>query len=453
MNKHLLIAYSWSFSNIGDIGITPGLINLIRKQKPELPIKIIANQREGDGQYALVNAYYKEHDLDCEINPNFIRPLINGAIDRLKKRWGAQKIEHFVKGCLPSSESADIVNDILERVPAEIHDDLKRNQPRMAAIFDDAGFVLYNSGTTLNFGRLGKRDLSVLAYAMPMLISRKCGIPYGINAQSFEAVDWPIDLVYRTLFGDACFLYCRDSDSLNYLRQRGITNMHSGFRPDSTFFFRIFDEAWADQFLQDNKLQSKQFISIITRISDTPGNDVTIGGAVSPERTVAHMQKLKEFIEQWVSQTGMKILLCHETRHSVTSMKEHLWSILPEETRQNCVYLDHFWTPEQAYSVLKRTRILVSMEMHSTIMSINIGTPVIHNPYAEAGRKREMIRDIGIGDWLVDIDCTSAQEMLAIALAIHRNYEVSEQRIRDLLPGLEARANATLSEVWSKWKK
>ncbi|MDF2652787.1 MAG: hypothetical protein K0Q73_8592, partial [Paenibacillus sp.] len=59
--KHLLIAYSWSFSNIGDIGITPGLLNLIQQQKADLPIQILATQREETEHFALVKDYYRQH--------------------------------------------------------------------------------------------------------------------------------------------------------------------------------------------------------------------------------------------------------------------------------------------------------------------------------------------------------------------------------------------------------
>jgi polysaccharide pyruvyl transferase WcaK-like protein len=456
MQKHLLLAYSWSFSNIGDIGITPGIINLIRKQKPQLPIRILASQSENHMHFGDVKQYYHDHYPDCDVYANPFSNLISqsAAWKRFIERWGPQKFDSFEKGCLPSAEAAAMAADLADRVPKEMFEDLRERYPVAAQAFANAGFVLYNSGTTLNFGRLGgKNVVATLRYAMPLLFARALGIPYGVNSQSYDAIDYPIDLVYRRLFTDARFVYCRDTDSLNYLHQRGLVHQHSGFRPDSTFFFQIFDDAWADRFLAEHGLKNKEFISIIVRIADTRKNDSTIGGSVTAERTLAQMEKIKNFIEQWVAATGMKVLLCHETRLTLEIAKQYLWDIIPEKTRQNCVYLDEFWLPEQAYSIIKRTRILVSQEMHSIIMSINVGTPVIHNPFAEAGRKRQMLRDIGVGDWLVDIDECTAEEMMGTAMKIHNDYSFAERRIQELLPGLEARANETLSEIWTQWKK
>jgi polysaccharide pyruvyl transferase WcaK-like protein len=462
MNKHLLITYSWSVNNIGDIGITPGLLNLINEEKPDLPVKVLAWQPEEDPDFQKIKTYLPKYKSNCDVYP---MPFLNrigenasptGAWSAFVKRWGAHKIESFRKGCLTSYESEAMADDILNQLPLEIFDELKRDAPETADAIKNAGFILYNSGTTLNFGRLGVKNLwgYTLPLAMPLLIARVLKIPYGINSQSVDAVEWPMELIYQKLLPDARFVYCRDSDSLNYIHSKGLANKSSGYRPDSTFFFKGFDEEWADKFLLANKLEDKKFMSIMLRISDTKAIlDDPTGGCVSEKRQLNHMQKMKELIEIWIKKSECRVLLCHETRGTLETAKKYLYDILSEEAKSQCVYMDSFWTSEQAYSVFKRSRIVTSMEMHSIIMTLNVGTPVIHNPFDECGRKKWMLNDIGLSDWLVDIDSESAaNDMISKALDIHENYSLSERRIQKILPGLKVRAIETLNEVWSHWK-
>lgn len=468
MENHLLIAYTWSAGNIGDIGITPGILRLVSQQKPNLPVELLAMQPEDHPHYQQVKHYYSKHAQVRQVHPN-CHLIKSNAWQKFTARWGENKIYSFQTGSISAFEAEAMAEDLLEKLPRELFQELVECHPELVRSMKEAGFLLYNSGMTLNFGRAGMRNLqTAIRMAMPMLLARVLDVPYGINAQSFEAIEWPMDLVHRPLFEDACFVYCRDSDSAKYLQHRGISNLNSGFRPDSTFFFQNFDKVWAKEYMQSNGLEDKQFISVILRLPDrdrdgrdpTPGATAVPGyikqdmlsGKLSEKRLVDHMNKIKAFIDRWVRETGQKVLILHETRCTLTRARERLWKILSEQARQQCVYMDEFATPEQAYSLLKHSRLLVSMEMHSVIMALNVGTPTIHVPFAEAGRKRMMLKDIGAGDWLLDIDDCQADDIFSAAMHIHHHYIEAQQRIQNMLPGLEARAHEVLHEVWSQWK-
>jgi polysaccharide pyruvyl transferase WcaK-like protein len=461
MSKHLLITYSWSVNNIGDIGITPGLLNMINREKPELPVKVFSWLPENDPGYLKTKNYLPQYKKNCEVLPMPFVVADGGGMTKGKawqnfeQRWGCSKLESFRKGTLTTYESEAIVEDILEKYSLELFEELKENNPTAANAFENAGFVYYNSGTTFNYGRLGIKNLwgYTLPLAMSLIIARKIGVPYGVGSQSFDALEWPMELLYRKLFGDAEFVYCRDTDSLNYLSQKRLTNKCSGYRPDSTFFFKGFDEAWADKFMSEHELKNENFMCLMQRLSSKQSefNDPT-GGAVSEERKHEQMRKLKILIEQWIERTGGKVLICHETRDTLKTVPEYLLNILDKKTLKNCVYMDSFWTSEQAYSIFKRARIVTSMEMHSIIMTINVGTPVIHNPFDECGRKKYMLNDLGLGDWLIDIDSCSDNAMVDVAMDIHKNHMAAKKYLRDLRPTLEAKTLATLKEVWMAWK-
>ena len=106
---------------------------------------------------------------------------------------------------------------------------------------------------------------------------------------------------------------------------------------------------------------------------------------------------MKEFIEK-VTATGTKMVIAHETRDTVKGglAKTYIWDRLSPEAQKMTIYLDHFWTPEEALGVYKRTALLASEEMHSMIMAIGNEVPILHCPFAECGRKRQMIKDMGV---------------------------------------------------------
>lgn len=272
MKKHLLVTYAWSINNIGDMGIQAGLMTLLREKCPGLPVKLMSYLPENDECYRHYRDVLPEYNPDGQVIPMPFFDLIGAdpvpgaasaalenavvrgkAWKALRSRWPDFKLEQFRTGTLPSFEAEKLADDLLNRFPLEIFEDLKDLFPESAEAFADAGFVYYNSGTTLNFGRLGVRRLFgyTLPLAMSLLVARALKIPYGIGSQSFDLLEWPMDLVYRTLFRDAEFVYCRDTDSLNYLKEKMFSFKQTGFRPDTTIFFGKDDAAWADSWLAD----------------------------------------------------------------------------------------------------------------------------------------------------------------------------------------------------------
>ena len=90
--------------------------------------------------------------------------------------------------------------------------------------------------------------------------------------------------------------------------------------------------------------------------------------------------------------------------------------------------------------------------MHTMIFALSVGTPVMHIQYAEAGRKAWMIKDVGLGDWLFDIDETPGEELLETALRIHGAYDVAEQRVQKALRLVERLGMEVIAEVKANWR-
>jgi len=451
--RHLLIAYTWGTADLGGIGILPGLLNLVRKAEPSLPTTVLTLQSRKSSSYEFLKGYLPGFLPGCRVLPNPFADVwgstaAGSAWRSFCERWGEAKLRAFENGSLSARIAEQIAKDVLDRLSPDLFRQLERENPEAARAFAEAGFVLYSSGTTLNFGRAGQRKFWSSLMPAPLLVARALGIPYGINGQSFDAVEWPVDRIYRPLFRDARFVFCRDTDSLEYLRQRDLLCAHSGFRPDSTFFFNGRDEAWAEAFLRANGLEDGRFITVIGRFAESFG---PISGAVAAERERQHLEKYKRLIEGWIEKTGLAVVICPEAKHEAPRLRKLLHVPLSAAAREKCVCMDSFWTPEQACSLYRRARIVVG-HMHTIIFALAVGTPVLHIPYAEAGRKAWMVRDAGLGDWLFDIDETPAETLIEAALRIHHAHDAARDRVRQAMAEIERLGLEVMAEVKLGWR-
>ncbi|MEK6794711.1 MAG: polysaccharide pyruvyl transferase family protein [Spirochaetota bacterium] len=425
--EHLLIAYSWSVNNIGDMAITPGLISSVKRLYPGTRISLLSNLTAGSDDFLTAKAWYAGHYPDIAVFPNpFVPPAGTDApyLSAIAaKTWG-KDASAYERGVLPFERSDEITHWIIDAFADAVEAELGTYHADFYACLDTVDAVMYNSGTTFNFGRgepfppkpgedaADKRKFwdITLVRSMPLVLARKHGMPYAVNGQSFEALDHPSDCFFRTLFTDAQFVSVRDPDSVDYLSGKGIGTGKLRFGPDSTFFYPGEDTAWAKRFLAVHSLADKGFISLIIRTS--------VQGYITVQREQSHLSLLRDFITQWVTAADMPVLLCPEVRIEIDVMRNEVYAKLPEAVRERCVFMDKFWSTAQAKAVYRASRIVVSMEMHSVILALAAGTPVLHPQFAEAGRKASMLTELGLGRWLFDIDHTTPYALFHAAMDI-----------------------------------
>src|SRR5690606_13219499 len=72
--------------------------------------------------------------------------------------------------------------------------------------------------------------------------------------------------------------------------------------------------------------------------------------------------------------------------------------------RRQVVWRENFWLTDEALSTYVRSAGLFGLEMHSPIMCIGNGVPAIVCRFEEQTSKGFMWRDIGLSDWLFDMD-------------------------------------------------
>jgi hypothetical protein len=184
------------------------------------------------------------------------------------------------------------------------------------------------------------------------------------------------------------------------------------FGPDGAFGTDLRDDARADAFLAANGLEAERFLCCIPRLRYTPY--WSIPDKKRPFDPVKHARNealrehdhapLREAITRVVRETGLKVLVCPEDQTQMALGRERLVERLPDDVRRGVVWRPDYWLTDEALSTYRKSAGLFGNEMHSPIICIGNGVPAIVCRFAEQTSKGLMWRDIGLGDWLFDLD-------------------------------------------------
>jgi polysaccharide pyruvyl transferase WcaK-like protein len=341
----VVLRSSWQTVNIGDIGHTPGVLALLEKHLPEAEVRLWPSKVD------------------------------NGVAEMLAARFPKVKII---------------------------------NGEAVKQAFEECDFLLHGSGPSL----VAQNDIEKW--------SKATGKPYGIYGITFSAqgststkpsAENSLAKTISILSG-AKFTYFRDSVSLELAKSKGCTCPLMDFGPDGAFAFDLADDAKAEAFLKANGLEHGQFLCCIPRLRFTPYWTIPEKKAkpdpVKQARNDAmrdHDGKpLLDAIVKVIENTKLKVLLCPEDKTQMAVAKEMLYDKLPKAVKSRVVWRETYWLTNEALSTYRRSAGLFGHEMHSPIMCIGNGIPAIVCRWAEQTSKGLMWRDIGLGDWLFDLD-------------------------------------------------
>ena len=110
------------------------------------------------------------------------------------------------------------------------------------------------------------------------------------------------------------------------------------------------------------------------------------------------------------------------------------------------VWRDRFWLTDEALSTYVRSAGVFGSEMHSPIMAVANGIPAIVCRFAEQTSKGIMWRDIGLGEWLFDLDREDeARQVVPAVLAMVRNSEASRAKVVQAMAFVKERQRQTMA--------
>jgi hypothetical protein len=339
----LILRSSWQVVNIGDIAHTPGVLALLEKHIPQATITLWASG-----------------DLNEEV----------AAMEQ--RRFPKLKI---VKGSLKEDGSA--------------------TTRELGEAIQEANFLLHGSGPSL----VAAKDVEAFA--------KHTHKPYGIYGITYGG---GTETQRKTITG-AKFAYFRDSVSLEKAKSDGIRSPIMEFGPDGAFACDLRNEPLAQQYLKDQGLEEGKFLCCLTRLRYTPYWLVRKGQTVDKAKQARNDEMrehdhapIREAICAVVRKTGYKVLVCPEDKTQMQVTRDNIIDKLPKDVLPKVVWREKYWLTDEALSVYVRSAGVFGMEMHSPIMAIGNGIPAIVGRFKEQTSKGFMWRDIGLGDWLFDMD-------------------------------------------------
>lgn len=270
--------------------------------------------------------------------------------------------------------------------------------------------------------------------------ARQAGKPYGIAGITLN--DGEIR-GQRELLAGAKFVFLRDTDSMRALEAGGIAGPRIGFGPDATFAIDLRDDAAAGRVMKEHGLEEGKFLCAIPRLRWTPYWEIhPESRKPDPERIRVNEEfaekdhaKIREAITAWVRETGMRVLLAPEMTYAVPLLRPLLFDKLPDDVKPQVRSLDRYWLTAEACSLYAKAAALVSMEQHSPIMGIAAGVPSVLVRQPTDTRKGRMWYDLGMKDWVFEVDQSTGAQIAARVVEIGRDLpaaRVLAAKARDL---------------------
>jgi polysaccharide pyruvyl transferase WcaK-like protein len=128
--------------------------------------------------------------------------------------------------------------------------------------------------------------------------------------------------------------------------------------------------------------------------------------------------------------------------------REMFYDRLPPDVKSRVVWRPDFWLTDEALSTYRRSAGLFGSEMHSPIMAVGNKLPAIVCRFAEQTTKGYMWRDIGLGDWLFDLDRTEDHgRVVPAVLAMARNFRAATDKAAVARRFVQERQRATMGIV------
>ncbi len=339
----IILRSSWQTVNIGDIAHTPGVLALLEKHLPHVEVRLWPSKVD------------------------------NGVEEMLMKRFPKLII---LKGA-----------------------DVKK-------AFEECDFLLHGSGPSL----VAEKDV--------VKWKESTGKPYGVygitlpSTSSTATKATPDGVISKTIevLSGGKFAFFRDSVSLALAKKKGCTCPIMEFGPDGAFATDLRDDEKALAFLKEHGLEEGKFLCCIGRLrySEYWKMKGTAFDPIKHARNEAMKEHdlgpLREAIIAVVKQTDMKVLLCPEDSSQMEVNKVNFYDKLPEDVKAKVVWRSTYWLTGEALSTYVRSAGLFGAEMHSPIMCIGAGIPAIVCRWTEQTSKGLMWGDIGLGDWLFNLD-------------------------------------------------
>jgi hypothetical protein len=404
----ILLRSSWQSVNIGDIGHTPGALNILWKYIPQAQITLWPGKLGHGSRELLLRAFPQLQ-------------IAEGSVDAQNKPTTAELARAWQEADLYLSGSGS-------GFPASHH------------------AVAFHRATNKPVGVFGVSTDPISGFGAG-------GIAEGgtLNDLRAKALALPPDYLapeLRYIVDRASFFFCRDTISRDYLKAQKVKCPLVEFGPDAQLGMTLRDDAKGNAWLAAHGLEEGKFICVIPRLRYTPyyrvdgrarTADDEVRDAINNRTTEKDHAKLRDAMTHYVRNTGNKAMACAEMTYEVEMAKQVLVDPLPDDVKQKVVWRDTYWLPDEAASIYSAAQAVVSVECHSPLIALRNGTPAMYVRQPTDTCKGQMYRDLGAGDWMVEVDEISGGDLWLRLEAIHRQPAKAKQRVASIMRDVASR--------------
>ena len=252
--------------------------------------------------------------------------------------------------------------------------------------------------------------------------------PFGFFGVTFENPNTR----ETSILNKAAFIFPRDTESIRHMKKAGVTNQNIEFGPDATFALHIRNEKKAVEFMTKNGLKHKDFLCVVTRYRKSPywwtkpeeysADEIAKRTALNDQWKDNDNDKLCQAIIHWVRTTKKKVVICPEMDYQVKIWDELIMNKLPEDVKPYVIKHD-YWLPDEAISFYSHAHSIISMECHTVIMAISVGTPVFYLRQPQDTIKGQMFYDLGLNKWVFEIEQTTGEQIVARLQEVISDYK------------------------------
>lgn len=238
--------------------------------------------------------------------------------------------------------------------------------------------------------------------------------PYGTTLERsgriIRSIDGPLlERAARERLEQAAFVWCRDSLTVEFLRGQGV---RCEFGPDAAVVNDIGGQAQAGRTLADHQLRDGEFLCVVPRLRYTPYHELRGDGrsadeirrdAINAGWVDDDLRTLREVVRQWLRRTSQDVLIVPEMSYAVELAARELadW---PDGLAQRVRLLPYFWELDEAASIYRRASAVLSMECHSPLIAMAVGTPALYLRQSTDTIKGQIYDDLGVGERMHELD-------------------------------------------------
>jgi polysaccharide pyruvyl transferase WcaK-like protein len=259
--------------------------------------------------------------------------------------------------------------------------------------------------------------------------------PFGFFGVTFEnPKKEDIDILKK-----AAFIFPRDTESIQHLEKEGVKGKQVIFGPDATFALNVRNESKAQEFMKQHDLKEKDFLCVVTRLRKSPywwDNPQYYSKEVIAEYSALNDKwkyddndKLCLAIVEWVRKTKKKVVLCPEMSYQTKVMDDLIIDRLPEDVKPFVIKHD-YWLPDEAISFYAHAHSIISMECHTVIMAVAVGTPVFYLRQPQDTIKGQMFYDLGLDKWVFEIEQSTGKQIADRLMEVFQDYNRAQKYLK-----------------------